>query len=207
MAKKRRLQSACEFCRKRFPTPQAKWGHAPHCAARRLSQQPGTQAGAEAPPSTHADRESRRPGPDSQEMKLLLLDTHEEIIQLQTSAGTCAWCAQWPARADPVHEKGHATPEEWAGLYQDLGDIERDLDQMVGRLRLDRSLLFNIYHRMLTVRDAWLIYRARDFTREGEVTPDGEDVLRTEQARFVDLMLKIKRMLVAAREGTVRGTY
>jgi hypothetical protein len=43
---------------------------------------------------------------------------------------------------------------------------------------------------------AWLEYRARDFRREGELTPKGEEVLREEQALFADLMLKIKRMLV-----------
>lgn len=198
MAKKRLLQAVCEFCRKRFPTPQAKWGHAPHCAARRLSQQSGTQAEAEAPFSTLADRESHRPGPDSQESKLLLLDTHEESIQLQRNAGSYAWLAQWHPRG--THDAvSHATPEEWFALYQDLGDVERDLDQMVGRLRLDRPLLFNVYHRIFAVQDAWLIYRARDFTREGELTPQGEDVLRTEQARFADLIFKIKRMIVAAR--------
>ncbi len=84
-------------------------------------------------------------------------------------------------------------------IHQDLGDVTRDLDLMVGRLRLDRSILFNIYHRMLAVQGAWLEYRARDFSREGVVTPEGEDVLRVEQALFADLMLKIKRLLVAAR--------
>lgn len=84
-------------------------------------------------------------------------------------------------------------------LYQDLGDVERDLDQMVGRLRLDRLLLFRIYHQMLGIQGAWLDLLARDFTRGGEITPEGEEVLRVEQTRFADLILKIKRMLVAAR--------
>lgn len=199
MAKKRRLKYSCEFCQKRFATSQAKWGHYPHCAARKLSLQPASQPEAEAPSSTFVDRESRRPGPDSQDMKLLLLDTHEGITQLHSDAEDHTFWAQWLARTAPIHAEGHATPEEWVRLYQDLGDVERDLDQMKGRLRLDRSLLFNIYHRMLAVQGAWLEYRARDFSCRGEVTPQGEEVLREEQALFADLILKIKRMLVAAR--------
>jgi hypothetical protein len=199
MAKKRRLKYACEFCQQPFNTPEEKWGHYPHCAARTLSLQPATQAGPEAPPSAVADREPRRPGPNGQDMKLLLLDTHEGLTQLHSDAGDHAWWAQWLARTAPTHAEGHATPEEWAMIYQDLGDVTRELDQMVGPLRLDRRLLFTVYHRMLAVQGAWLEYRARDFSREGVVTPEGEDVLRTEQALFADLMLKIKRMLVAAR--------
>ena len=70
---------------------------------------------------------------------------------------------------------------------------------MIGPLRLNRSLLFNSYHRMLAVQGAWLEYQARDFSHEGELTPKGEDVLREEQALFADLMLNIKRKLVATR--------
>ncbi len=199
MAKKRRLKYACELCPKRFDTEQAKWGHTPHCAARRLSQQPTPQAKPEAPPSTVAESESRRPGPDSQEMKLLLLDTNEGITQLERDAGDHVFWAQWNARTDPTHAEGKTTPEQWAMIQQDLGDVTRDLDLMKGRLRLDRSLLFNIYHRMLVVQGAWLDYLASDFSRGGELTPEGEDVLREERARFADLMLKVKRLLVAAR--------
>ena len=199
MAKKRRLKYSCEFCQKRFPTPQAKWGHYPHCEARKLSLQPATQAKAEATPSPFLDSGHRRPGPDSQEMKLVLLDTNEGLTQLHCDAGDHAFWAQWLARADATHAQGKTTPEEWAMVYQDVGDVTRELDLMVGPLRLDRSILFNVYHRMLAVQRAWLEYRARDFSREGVVTPEGEEVLRTEQALFADLMLNIKRMLVAAR--------
>jgi len=84
-------------------------------------------------------------------------------------------------------------------IHHDLGDVTRDLDLMVGPLRLDRSLLFTVYHRMQAIQGAWLECQRRDFSRDGELTPEGEDVLRTEQSRFADLILKIKRMLVAAR--------
>jgi hypothetical protein len=140
-----------------------------------------------------------RPGPDSQEMKLLLLDVNEDATQLERDAGDHAFWAQWLAHTAPSHAEGNTTPEEWVMIHHDLGGVTRDLDLMVGPLRLDRSILFNVYHRMLAIQDAWLKYLARDFTRNGELTPEGEDVLREEQARFADLMLKIKRMLVASR--------
>jgi hypothetical protein len=199
MAKKRRLPYKCEYCPKRFPILKSKWGHYPHCEGRKLSLEPASKPEAEAPSSTFEHRESRRPGPDSQDMKLLLLDTHEAITQLQRDADGHTFWAEFLARTASSHVEGHATPEEWGRLAQDLGDVERDLDQMKGRLRLDRSLLFNIYHKMLAVQDAWLEYQRRDFSLGGEMTPQGEEVLRTERALFADLMLKIKRMLVAAR--------
>jgi hypothetical protein len=85
-AKKRRLKHPCEFCHERFATPQAKWGHYPSCPNRKLSLEPATQAKPEAPSSTFEHRDSRRPGPDSQEMKFNLLDTKEGIIQLESDA-------------------------------------------------------------------------------------------------------------------------
>lgn len=199
MAKKRRLKYPCESCPRRFATLQAKWGHYPTCPNRKLSQEPASQPEAEAPPSTFGDRESRRPGPDSQEMRLLLLDTNEEITRLHSDAEAHAFWAEFLCRTASTHVEGHATPEEWGRLAQDLGDVERDLDQMKGRLRLDRSLLFNIYHRMLAIQSAWLNYQAHDFSRGGELSQKGEEVLREERALFADLMLKVKRMLVAAR--------
>jgi hypothetical protein len=132
-------------------------------------------------------------------MKLLLLDVNEDATQLEIDAGDHAFWAQWIACTDATHAQGKTTPEEWVMIHHDLGDVTRDLDLMVGPLRLDQTLLFNIYHRMLAVQDAWLAFLARDFSRGGEVTKEGEDVLREEQARFADLILKIKRMLVAAR--------
>ena len=116
-----------------------------------LRQQAVTHAEAEPAGSARPIHRGSRHGPDSQEMKLLLLDPHEEIIQLQRSAGHHAWFALMVSSCGSHPCQGTRPPEEWARLAQDLGDVERDLDQMVGRLRLDRSLLFNIYHRMLTV--------------------------------------------------------
>lgn len=198
MAKKPYLKYACELCRKRFYTEQAKWGHTPHCAARKPSLQLTSKPEAEAPRSTFVDSESRRPGPDSQEMRLLLLETHEEIAKLYGIAVNHAWWAEFLSRTARTDDEGHATSEEWGRLAQDLGDVERDFDQMKGRLRLDRSLLFNIYHRIFALQDAWLNYQARDFCYEGELSPKGEKVLREERELFADL-IKVKKMLVASR--------
>ena len=198
-AKKRRLKHPCEFCQERFATPQAKWGHIPHCSARKPSLELASKPEAEAPRSTFVYSESRRPGPDSQDMKLVLLETQETITRLYCDAGDHTFWADFLSRTARKHVEGHATPEEWVMIYHDLGEILREFDQMIGRLRLDRSLLFTIYHRMLAIEDAWLDYRRRDFSRGGEVTPQGEGVLREERELFADLMLKIKRMVVAAR--------
>ena len=199
MAKITTKRYECDYCEKPFKTPQAVRGHLRHCTYRRLKPQAGAQAEAEPARAAQPTREASRPGPDSQDMKLLLLDTQEEFTRLKSDAGDHTFWAEFMFRTDRTHAEGRTTHEEWVRIYQDLGDIQRDLDQMIGPLRLDRSILFNTYHRMLAVQRAWLEYRARDFTRGGVVTPEGEDVLREEQALFADLMLKIKRMLVAAR--------
>ena len=198
-AKKRRLKHPCEFCHERFVTPQAKWGHYPSCPKRKLSLEPATKAEPEAPLSTFFDRQPRRPGPDSQDMKLVLLETQETFTRIYSDAEDHTFWADFLLRTARTHVEGHATAEEWVMIYHDLGEILREFDQLIGRLRLDRSILFNIYHRMLAINDAWLDYRRRDFSRGGEVTPQGAEVLREERALFADLMLKIKRMLVAAR--------
>ena len=132
MAKKRRLKHACQYCHERFASPQAKWGHYPQCKARKLSLDPASKPEAQPPHSSVADRESRRPGPDNQDMKLLLLDVNEDATQLERDAGDHAFWAQWIARTDPTHAQGKTTPEEWVMIYQDLGNVTRDLDLMVG---------------------------------------------------------------------------
>lgn len=199
MATKRRLKYACEFCGKRFATLPALWGHSPHHRKHNLSLEPATQLGAEPRPSVLADRESRRPGPDAQEMKFILINTNEGLTQLHSDAGHHAFWADFLARTASAHVEGHAPPEGWFKIYEDLGDVTREFDLMVGPLRLDRRLLFTVYHRMRAIQDAWLEYQRRDFSRNGELTTEGEEVLRGERALFADLMLNIKRMVVAAR--------
>src|SRR4051812_48756513 len=141
MAKKRRLPYKCEFCPERFITPQAKWGHTPHCDSRKLSLTPAGKPEAEPPPSTFVNRESRRPGPDARDMKLDLLNVQEELTWFRNIADNNVIWAEFLFRSARKHVEGHATPEEWKKVYDILGDVQRDFDLMIGRLRLDRSLL------------------------------------------------------------------
>jgi hypothetical protein len=199
MAKKRRLKYACEFCRKPFDTPEEKWGHYPHCAARKLSLQAGTLAGPEAPPSALADREPRRPGPDSQENRLCLLETHELIQQLRQDARTIASMAAGFAQMNVPGEYDKA--KEWIAVFQGLEDVERESDQMVGRLQLDQTQLFWIYHQMGPLRGAWMHYRTCDVKPavEGEKEQEIWGDIREEAAMWATVMTNIKKMLVASR--------
>lgn len=199
MAKKRRLRYACEFCKKPFKSEQAKWGHAPHCNARKLSLQPATQAGPEAPPSAVADREPRRPGPDSQESRMLVLETPELIQSLWRDARDFAAMAYLLAKGNVAGEYEKA--KEWLELSQALDDVDRDFDQMVWHLRLDRSLLFRIYHRMGPLRDTWMYYRTRHLkpALEGEKEQEIPQDIRDEVEMWATIMTNIKKMLVAAR--------
>ena len=199
MAKKRRPKYACEFCRKPFNTPEEKWGHYPHCAARKLSLQPGPKAGPEAPPSALADREPRRPGPDSQESRMLVLETPELIQLLRRDARDFAGMAYLLAKGNVAGEYEKA--KEWLELSQALDDVDRNFDQMVGRLRLDRSLLFGIYHQMGPLRDTWMYYRTRHLkpALEGEKEQEIPQYIRDEDEMWATVMTNIKKMLVASR--------
>lgn len=198
MAKKRRHRYACKSCRKPFNTLPEMWGHTPHCAARKLSQQPGTLAGPEALRSAVADRESRRPGPGSQESKLCLLDTYELIQQLQKDAHDFAGIAYLLAQGNVRGEYEKA--KEWLWLSQALGDVDRDFDLMVGPLRLDRSLLFRAYHQLGPIRDAWMHYRTRHLrpVREGEQEQEIPEDIREEEAMWATIMTNLKKLLAAA---------
>ena len=211
MARKTRARR-CFYCERRFRNAQAVRGHQLHCPVRRLRLQ--AEAGTRLQPAGHPSRDQahpvnaaeasaqslhRRHGPDSQESKLLLLDTHEAITQLHREAGHHAWWAQWLSRAAPTHAEGHATPAEWLQIYQELDDVLRELHQMVGSLRLDRTLLFKVYHWFLVIREKWLQYRWRDFSRDGELTPQGQAAVHEDEVRLTDVLSKIKRMLVASR--------
>ncbi len=211
MARKTRARR-CFYCERRFKNAQAVRGHQLHCPVRRLRLQ--AEAGRRLQPAGQLSRDQTSPvnpsetsarsvhkrhGPDSQENKLLLLDTHEAITKLHRTAGRHAWMAQWLSRAAPAHAEGHATPEEWLEIYQDLDDDERDLDQMKGSFRLDRTLLFRVYHRFLVTLDNWCQYRWRDFSRNGELTPQGQTAVHKDEVHLTDVLSKIKHMLVAAR--------
>jgi hypothetical protein len=56
-----------------------------------------------------------------------------------------------------------------------------------------------VYHRFLVVRENWLCYRGRDFSRNCELTPQGHTAVHEDEVLLTDILSKIKRMLVAAR--------
>lgn len=93
------------------------WGHYPSCPKRKLSLEPATKAEPEAPSSTFSDQESRRPGPDSQDMKLVLLETQETITRLYSDAEDHTFWADFLSRTARKHVEGHASPEEWVMIY------------------------------------------------------------------------------------------
>ena len=194
MAKKRRGRYPCESCPKTFKTLQAKWGHYPHCPGRKLSHQPATQAEAEPVGTAPADHMTRRPGPDSQENRLLVVESHEMIEHFQENARHYAAMAYLVSGMNVAGQYEKA--KEWLQMYHDLTDLERDCDQMVGRLRLDRGLLFRIYHQMRVRRETWMHYQTR------ELNPADKErcvAIHKEEAQWDMLMTKIKHMLVASR--------
>ena len=194
MAKKRCGRYPCESCEDTFKTPQAKWGHYPHCEGRKLSQQPATQAEAEPVGTARADHVTRRPGPDSQESKLLLLETHELIQQFEEDARHYAAMSYLLAERNVRGQYEKA--KEWLQMYNDLSDVERDCFQMVGRLRLDRGLLFRIYHQIRPIRDTWVHYQTRDLNPADK---ERVEAIRKEEAKWDTLMTMIKKLLVASR--------
>jgi hypothetical protein len=151
------------------------------------------------------DHESRRPGPDSQENKLLLLDTHEDIKQLFQVLELILVSVQFLFQAAFAKVSGNITPQEWGRLFAGLDSVERDFELMIGPLRLDRTLLFGIYHRLSAIRDAWLQYREHDLIQDAqrtlacEGTSNPESMIEEDRARLDDVMAKVKRLLVAAR--------
>lgn len=190
----------CDYCEKPFKTPQSVRGHLRHCVSRRLRQQAVTEAEAEPATPILTNRESRRVGPDSQESKLWLLDTHELIQQLQQDALDFAAMANLLAGMNaPGNEYEKA--KEWLQVSQSLADVERDYDQMVGLLRLDRSLLFRIYHQIGPILSTWMHYRTRYLkpALEGEKDQEIPEDIREEEAMWTTIMTNIKKMLVASR--------
>ena len=206
----------CFHCEKRFKNPQAVRGHQPHCPVRRLNAQAGGQT--QDKPTRNSvlqeDSEYHRPGPDSKESKLLLVNTHEDIEQLIQVMGHIVAAAHFFFRGAFSHVKRNIPPEEWAKLHGDLDDVERDFQQMMGRLRLDQSLLFKIYHRLKRVRDIWLQFREHDYMESVQrrlaasvaglndsdaILPESRQMIEEDRARLDDVVTKVKHLLVAAR--------
>jgi hypothetical protein len=205
----------CYCCEKRFKNAQAVRAHQPHCPVRRLKAQ-AQGIPADEPPESFLkarDHESHRRGPYSQENKLLLIDTHESIKALLQSMEFIVVSAHFFFQGCFINVKENVPPEKWKKLSDELDSIERDIEQMVGSLRLDRTLLFEVYHRLSGVRDAWLQYREHDRIQQmqrrtsecvggrddGTSQPENERMIADDRALLDDVMGKIKRLLVAAR--------
>ena len=189
----------CDYCEKPFKTPQAVRGHLRHCTYRRLRQQAATQKEAEPASASRPTHLATRPGPDSQDSRMLLLETPELIQTLRQDARTIAGMAYLLANGNVPGEYEKA--KEWLKLSQALDNVDRDFDPMVGSLCLDRSLLFTIYHQMRGIRDTWMHYRTRHLkpALEGEKEQEFPKDIREEEEMWATIMTNIKKMLAASR--------
>lgn len=116
------------------------------------------------------------------------------IQQFQDNARHYAAMASLLAERNVAGQDEQA--KEWWQLYQDLTDVERDCDHMVGRLCLDRALLFRIYHQTLPLRNTWMHYRTR---RLNPADKERGEAVREQEEQWTTFMTKIKKMLVASR--------
>ena len=197
MARKRRLPFDCFTCGKCFKNAQAVRGHRRHCRYPRLKREAEAQAAAQ--PGT-ATRVGKRPGPLSQEAKLLTLDTWEGLEELQRTARHFRTVASSMAAMNVEREFERA--KEWAEIYQVLDDCRRDFDPMLPSFRLDRGVLFGIYDIICHLNARWIQQRVCSFFRPAQ-EPDGLDeetrtMLREEEAEFSRLIDQLKRLIVAA---------
>ena len=197
MARKPRLAYECFSCGKRFKSAQAVRGHRRHCRYPRLKRQAEAQAEHQPVPTTP---EGKRPGPLSQEAKLLLLNVQVEIEQLQRATRHFATVANIMAGMNVAGQ--YAKAKDWAEMYWVLDNCLRDLDPMLPLFRLDRGVLFRTYDIIRNLRERWIEQRMCGFYR-AELEPDGLDesartVLRAEEAQLTRLVEHLKRLVVAA---------
>jgi hypothetical protein len=209
----RRRLLECFSCGRRFKVPQALFGHLRHCAHYRLKRK--AKAKAEHQPSrprqstqnalksggdrTDAAAISKRGGRDSQEHLLLLLDISEIFPELKCKSLDHGTIARLFGSIRPRM----MTPQQWMDLYWIIDECERDYEQMVMRLRLDRTILFRVYQRMLLVKQSWLTYLLAHFDKNTQSVCE-EDNMNAPSAWDVEermwnaIMTSIKKMLVAA---------
>jgi hypothetical protein len=197
MARKNRLPYDCFACGKRFKNPQAVRGHRRHCRYPRLKRQAEAEAATQPVPAT---RFGKRPGPLSQEAKLLLLDAWEGLEQLLRTARHFETMANIMASMNV--EGQFVRAQVWADIYRVLDDCLRDLDPMLPVFRLDRGVLFRLYNIIRNLKERWRAQRI-DACRFVETEPDGLDpemrqTLREEEAEFTRLFDQLKRLVVAA---------
>jgi hypothetical protein len=203
----------CSSCFRRFRNAQALFGHLRHCERHgRLKEEAKVEAGNQPPgqvrpkedqsrPDIHADAKpsSGRFGRDSQDNLLLLLDVHELLPDLKHLCLERARIARLLGTLQP----GLTSVEEWVSLYWIIDECERDHEQMVMRLSLDRMILFGIYQRMLVVKTNWLNYQFNDCDKRTEIVSEERHenrgfALEEEERIWTTIMTNVKRMLVGA---------
>jgi len=193
--KRRRRRYECFACGKLFNGPQALFGHRRHCP--RLKRQ------AEVQPTSQPQltiRAGKRPGPLSQEAKLVSLDALEGLEQLVEVAKHFATVSNMLVRMNANEDDERA--KTWTEIYQVLNNCHRDLESMLPAFHLDRGVLFGIYQALRRLKECWIKQRvcgADDPTLE----PDGlseemRTALREEQAQFTRLIDQFKRLVAAA---------
>jgi len=203
----------CSSCFRRFKNSQALFGHLRHCERhRRLKAEAKAEVGNQ-PPGQFRPREGQsrldvqadakppggRFGRDSQDNLLLLLDVHELLPELKHMCLERARIARLLGSVKP----GLTSVEEWIGLYWIIDVCEREHEQMVMRLRLDRMILFRIYQQMLEVKTRWIIFEFNDFDKQTRTVSEERNEKETfaseeEERMWSTVMTNIKRMLVAA---------
>ena len=199
MAKITSNKFACNYCEKLFTSAQAVRGHLRHCRYR-LMQQAATKTQAEPAQSVSVHHESRRSGPHSQETKLFLLEVYEKIKHLRQTSLDFATVTILLGRLG-VPDK-YENGRKWMQLSLTFTEIERDFDQMVMSLRLDRSRLFDMYLRMPGLRNRWMSYRIRDLTPrpDQEIDLELRESLRKEEEMWDAIMINVKKMYVASHQ-------
>ena len=98
---------------------------------------------------------------------------------------------------------GMTSMEEWISLYWIIDECERDHDQMVMRLCLDRMILFRIYQEMLVVKHNWLNYQFNDCDKQTGIVSEernenGTFASEEEERIWATIMINVKTMLVGA---------
>jgi hypothetical protein len=142
---------------------------------------------------------------------LLLLDTHESVNALILRLEHIIAEALCFFRTAAPRVQGNIAPQQWVLIYDDLGNVERDLEQMVARLQLDRTLLFSAYHRLQTIAQVWLTHREHNYLQalarrlpldmkdEEAFSRERRKTIDDDKALLQDVITKIKHLLVAAR--------
>ena len=184
----------CHFCERTFKNRQGVRAHLKACPVYRVVRQlpQADTPSVKALPSVTNSAGSKRPGRQSQERLLDLLDVHEQLQQFLDETAMRAKLAQLLS-SFPGYTGAPAGA--WTAVYQDLSLCVRDCHQMVLQMRLDHDLLFGLYHQLECVQTRWL--RCRTFAVD-RYEPDVPSPAGLEEdlARWSRLAEKVKRMLV-----------